>query len=129
VRAPGVATSALRAIDVYVHFDDAGLYDVGTGAAITQGSPFCAQASVAVVVAICTPGLAALARLGRSRGAPPRAVFLTPTSTWAASARYPTCTSHMSAARQARVRRGRDVATARSALGLLVTLRTRRTEQ
>ena len=73
-----------------------------------RARPFCAQASVAVVVAICTPGLAALARLGRSRGAPPRAVFLTPTSTWAASARYPACTSHMSAARQARVRRGRD---------------------
>jgi hypothetical protein len=52
VRALGVATAALLAIDAYVHFDDADLYDIGTGAAITQGSLFRAQASVAVVVAI-----------------------------------------------------------------------------
>lgn len=47
-----VATAALLAIDAYVHFNDAGLYDIGTGAAITQGSLFRAQASIAVVIAI-----------------------------------------------------------------------------
>jgi hypothetical protein len=52
VRALGVATAALLAIDAYVHFDDAGLYDFGTSAAITQGSLFRAQASIAVVVAV-----------------------------------------------------------------------------
>jgi hypothetical protein len=52
VRALGVATAALLLTDAYVHFDDAGLYDVGTGAALTQGSLFRAQAGVAVVVAI-----------------------------------------------------------------------------
>jgi hypothetical protein len=52
VRALGVVTAAALVIDAYVHFNDAGLYDVGTGAALTQGSLFRAQASVAVVVAI-----------------------------------------------------------------------------
>jgi hypothetical protein len=52
VRALGVATAALLAIDAYVHFHDAGLYDIGTGASITEGSLFRAQASVAVVVAL-----------------------------------------------------------------------------
>jgi hypothetical protein len=52
VRALGVVTAAALVIDAYVHFDDASLFDVGTGAALTQGSLFRAQASVAVVVAI-----------------------------------------------------------------------------
>jgi hypothetical protein len=52
VRALGVATAALLAIDAYVHFNDAGLYDIGTGASITQGSLFRAEASVAVVIAV-----------------------------------------------------------------------------
>jgi hypothetical protein len=52
MRGLGVATAALLAIDAYVHFNDAGLYDIGVGAAITQGSLFRAQASIAVVVAI-----------------------------------------------------------------------------
>jgi hypothetical protein len=59
-RVVSVATAALLAIDAYVHFDDAGLYDFGAGAAFTQGSLFRAQASVAVVVAI-----ALLVRPGR----------------------------------------------------------------
>ena len=49
---PGRPTAALLAIDAYVHFNDAGLYDIGAGAAITQGSLFRAQASIADVVAI-----------------------------------------------------------------------------
>jgi hypothetical protein len=52
MRGLGVATAALLAIDAYVHFNDAGLYDLGAGAAITQGSLFRAQASIALVVAI-----------------------------------------------------------------------------
>jgi hypothetical protein len=52
VRGLGVATAVLLAIDAYVHFNYAGLYDIGTGAAITQGSVFRAQASIAVVVAV-----------------------------------------------------------------------------
>jgi hypothetical protein len=51
MRALAVATAALFVIDAYVHFHDAGLYDIDTGAAITQGSLFRAQASLAVVVA------------------------------------------------------------------------------
>jgi hypothetical protein len=31
----GIATAALLMVDAYVHFNDAGLYDIGTGAAIT----------------------------------------------------------------------------------------------
>ena len=61
VRALGVLTAALLAIDAYVHLHDAGLYDGGTG--ITEGALFRVQACVAVVVAL------ALARLhGRSPG-------------------------------------------------------------
>jgi hypothetical protein len=52
VRVLGVATAAVLAIDAYVHFDDASLYDFGAGATITQGSLFRAQASLAVVVAV-----------------------------------------------------------------------------
>jgi hypothetical protein len=52
VRSLAVATAALFAIDAYVHFNDAGLYDIGSGGSITEGSLFRGQASVAVVVAI-----------------------------------------------------------------------------
>jgi hypothetical protein len=52
VRTLAVVTAALLAIDAYVHFNDAGMYDVGTGASLTQGSLFRAQATVAVVVAV-----------------------------------------------------------------------------
>jgi hypothetical protein len=52
VRGLGVATAALLAIDAYVHFHDAALYDIGIGASITEGSLFRAQASVAAVVAL-----------------------------------------------------------------------------
>jgi hypothetical protein len=52
LRSLAVATAALFAIDAYVHFNDAGLYDIGTGGSITEGALFRAQASVAVVVAI-----------------------------------------------------------------------------
>ena len=52
VRGLGIATAALLAIDAYVHFDDAHLYDGGTGAAITEGSLFRVQAAVAVVLAV-----------------------------------------------------------------------------
>jgi hypothetical protein len=52
VRGLAVATAALLAIDAYVHFNDAGRYDIGAGAAITQGALFRSQASIAVVVAI-----------------------------------------------------------------------------
>lgn len=52
VRALGVATAVLFAIDAYVHFHDAGLFAGGTGSAIGQDVLFRVQASVAVVVAI-----------------------------------------------------------------------------
>jgi hypothetical protein len=52
VRSLAVATAALFAIDAYVRFNDAGLYDIGSGGSITEGSLFRGQASVAVVVAI-----------------------------------------------------------------------------
>jgi hypothetical protein len=52
VRLLAVATAVLLAIDAYVHFDDASLYDFGAGASITQGSLFRVEASVAVVVAV-----------------------------------------------------------------------------
>lgn len=51
VRALGVATAALLAIDAYVHFHDAHLFDGGT-ATLTEGVLFRIQAGVAVVVAI-----------------------------------------------------------------------------
>ena len=54
VRGLRIATAALLTVDGYVHFNDAGLYDIGTGAAITQGSLFRAQASIAVVTAIAS---------------------------------------------------------------------------
>jgi hypothetical protein len=49
IRALGVVTAALLAIDAYVHLSDAGLYDGGTG--ITEGALFRVEACVAVVVA------------------------------------------------------------------------------
>ena len=61
VRALGVLTAALLAIDAYVHLRDAGLYDAGTG--ITEGALFRVEAYVAVVVA-----LALLARIGAWHG-------------------------------------------------------------
>lgn len=51
-RAVSIGTAAVLAIDAYVHFDDAHFYDFDGGAALTQGSLFRAQASVAVVAAI-----------------------------------------------------------------------------
>ena len=50
IRALGVVTAALLAIDAYVHLHDAGLYDGGTG--ITEGALFRVEAYVAVVVAL-----------------------------------------------------------------------------
>jgi hypothetical protein len=50
VRALGVLTAALLAIDAYVHLHDAGLYDGGTG--ITEGALFRVEACVAVVIAL-----------------------------------------------------------------------------
>ena len=50
IRALGVVTAALLAIDAYVHLRDAGLYDGGTG--ITEGAVFRVEACVAVVVAL-----------------------------------------------------------------------------
>jgi hypothetical protein len=50
IRALGVVTAALLAIDAYVHLRDAGLYDGGTG--ITEGALFRVEACVAVVVAL-----------------------------------------------------------------------------
>ena len=52
VRALAVATAALLAIDAYVHFGDAGQYDVVTGATLSEGALFRVEASVAVVVAV-----------------------------------------------------------------------------
>jgi hypothetical protein len=51
-RALAVAVAALFAIDAYVHFSDAHLYDFSAGASITQGSLFRVQASVAAAVAL-----------------------------------------------------------------------------
>jgi ABC-type Fe3+-siderophore transport system permease subunit len=50
IRALGVVTAVLLAIDAYVHLRDAGLYDGGTG--ITEGALFRAEACVALVVAL-----------------------------------------------------------------------------
>jgi hypothetical protein len=50
IRALGVVTAALLAIDAYVHLHDARLYDGGTG--ITEGALFRVEACVAVVVAL-----------------------------------------------------------------------------
>jgi hypothetical protein len=52
VHALAVAAAALLAIDAYVHFHDAGLYDISTGAAITQGLLFRVQASIALLAAL-----------------------------------------------------------------------------
>jgi hypothetical protein len=50
IRALGVVTAALLAIDAYVHLRDAGLYDAGTG--ITEGLLFHVEAYIAIVVAL-----------------------------------------------------------------------------
>jgi hypothetical protein len=52
VRTLGAVTAVLFAIDAYVHLHDAGLFDGDSGTALTQGTLFRIQASVAVVVAI-----------------------------------------------------------------------------
>jgi hypothetical protein len=52
LRALGLASAALFAIDAYVHFDDAGFYDFDSGGSITQGSLFRIEASVAIVVGL-----------------------------------------------------------------------------
>ena len=52
VGALGVVTAGLLAVDAYVHFHDAGLYDVATGASLTEGTVFRAQAGVAIAVAV-----------------------------------------------------------------------------
>jgi hypothetical protein len=51
-RGLGVVTAALLAIDAYVHYSDAHLYDFAAGGSITQGSLFRIEASVAVVIAV-----------------------------------------------------------------------------
>ena len=52
VRALGIATAALLAIDAFVHFDDAHYYDFDGGGSVTQGTLFRIEASVAVLVAV-----------------------------------------------------------------------------
>jgi hypothetical protein len=51
-RGLAVATAALLAVDAYVHFHDAGRYDIVTSSTISEGTLFRVQAAVAVVVAV-----------------------------------------------------------------------------
>jgi len=51
-RGLAVATAALFAVDAYVHFHDAGLYDTVTTSTLSQGTLFRAQATAAVFVAV-----------------------------------------------------------------------------
>jgi hypothetical protein len=51
-RAIAATSAVLLAIDAYVHFHDAGLYDTVATATLSEGSLFRAQAAVAAVVAI-----------------------------------------------------------------------------
>jgi hypothetical protein len=51
-RALAGTSSVLLAIDAYVHFHDAGLYDTVTTATLSQGTLFRAQAVAAAIVAI-----------------------------------------------------------------------------
>jgi hypothetical protein len=51
-RALAATTAVLLAIDAYVHFHDAGLYDSVSTATLSQGALFRAQAAAAAVVAI-----------------------------------------------------------------------------
>jgi uncharacterized membrane protein len=52
LRALAATTAVLLAIDAYVHFHDAGLYDTVTTAMLSQGTLFRAQAAAAAVVAV-----------------------------------------------------------------------------
>ncbi len=52
LRALAATTAGLLAIDAYVHFHDAGLYDTVATATLSQGTLFRAQAVAAAVVAI-----------------------------------------------------------------------------
>jgi hypothetical protein len=52
VRTLSIVTAALLAVDAYVHFNDAHLYDTQTGGGITQGALFRVQGAVAIVVAL-----------------------------------------------------------------------------
>jgi len=47
-----VTTAVLLAVDAYVHFHDAGLYDTVATATLSQGTLFRAQATAAAVVAV-----------------------------------------------------------------------------
>lgn len=51
-RALAVATAVLLAIDAYVHFNDASLYDTVTTTTLSQGALFRAEATAAVIVAV-----------------------------------------------------------------------------
>jgi hypothetical protein len=51
-RALAATTAVLLAIDAYVHFHDAGLYDTVTTAMLSQGTLFRAQAAAAAAVAL-----------------------------------------------------------------------------
>ena len=51
-RALAATTAVLLAIDAYVHFHDAGLYDTVTTATLSQGTLFRAQAVAAAAVAL-----------------------------------------------------------------------------
>jgi hypothetical protein len=51
-RALAVTTAVLLAVDAYVHFHDAGLYDTVATATLSQGTLFRAQATAAAVVAV-----------------------------------------------------------------------------
>jgi len=51
-RALAATTAVLLAIDAYVHFHDASLYDAVTTATLSQGTLFRAQATAAAIVAI-----------------------------------------------------------------------------
>jgi hypothetical protein len=52
LRALAATIAVLLAIDAYVHFHDAGLYDTVTTAMLSQGTLFRAQAAAAAVVAV-----------------------------------------------------------------------------
>jgi hypothetical protein len=52
LRALAATTAVLLAIDAYVHFHDAGLYDTVATATLSQGTLFRAQAAAAAAVAV-----------------------------------------------------------------------------
>jgi hypothetical protein len=51
-RALGAVTAVLLAVDAYVHYHDAGLYDTVTTSTLSQGTLFRAQAAAAVAIAV-----------------------------------------------------------------------------